>query len=191
MEIGLGILIVGGLLVLAVGIAIGIYLPVGKAAHSKELAAQLEASQEELADYRREVYDQFASTAEKFKRLDESYHDLHKQLATSAVSLIGDRGVPLLGVDDVAPSPPIDEEIVVGEATVDQGEATVDQEATVSDVQEPPTLDVKVGEAETVEETQEPAAEQETAAEQESAADQVGTGEAQEESTKQAAGSRS
>lgn len=61
------------------------------------LQAELEAAQSELADYRQEVVQQFSETAEKFRTLDESYHALHRQLATSAVALLADQDVPLLG----------------------------------------------------------------------------------------------
>lgn len=61
------------------------------------LQAELEAAQSELADYRQEVAQQFSETAEKFRTLDESYHALHRQLATSAVALLADQDVPLLG----------------------------------------------------------------------------------------------
>jgi len=56
----------------------------------KDLQAQLEAKQAELDDYRREVFEQFGETARKFKTLNDSYVDLHQQLAKSASLLCGD-----------------------------------------------------------------------------------------------------
>ena len=50
----------------------------------------------QLAGYRREVFDQFAETARKFKTLDESYSELHRQLASSASLLCGEAAGPLL-----------------------------------------------------------------------------------------------
>ena len=61
-----------------------------------ELTEQVAGKEEELREYRTEVVNQFAATAEKFKSLDESYHALHRQLATSAVALCGDQATPLL-----------------------------------------------------------------------------------------------
>ncbi|MEM9623998.1 MAG: DUF1043 family protein [Pseudomonadota bacterium] len=63
----------------------------------QELQAELQAAQDELSDYKREVFGQFAETAEKFRNLDRSYAALHKQLATSSVALCGDQATPLLG----------------------------------------------------------------------------------------------
>lgn len=62
----------------------------------KDLETQLEQSKDELTQYRSEVYGQFSETAEKFRALDKSYHDLHRQLAASSVALIGDQAAPLL-----------------------------------------------------------------------------------------------
>ncbi len=68
----------------------------------------LESSQSELADYKREVFDQFAETAQKFRALDQSYHDLHRQLAQSSVALCGDAATPLL---EAATAPAIDTDV--------------------------------------------------------------------------------
>lgn len=67
----------------------------------RELEAELESAHDTLAEYRREVFDQFAETARKFKSLDESYNDLHRQLAESANLLCGEAAGPLLA----APAP--------------------------------------------------------------------------------------
>ena len=61
-----------------------------------ELEDALRAAEEELSDYKRDVYGQFSQTAEKFKALDRSYHALHRQLAESSVLLCGDQATPLL-----------------------------------------------------------------------------------------------
>ena len=61
-----------------------------------ELENQLSAAQDELSDYKQQVFSQFADTAEKFRTLDESYHALHRQLAESSVALCGDQATPLL-----------------------------------------------------------------------------------------------
>ena len=121
---------------LVVGGLIG-YLIKGRDSSSREqiekLEAELEASQTELQDYRQEVVQQFSDTAEKFKTLDESYHALHRQLATSSVALCGDAGTPLLAA---ASEPLITEaqvdstdevdEIVVSEATLESEEDQVE-----------------------------------------------------------------
>jgi uncharacterized membrane-anchored protein YhcB (DUF1043 family) len=90
--VGIG---VGALLL---GLLIGYFLPGGnkKKARVAELETALESAQEELAEYKREVFGQFAETAEKFRALDKSYNDLHRQLATSSVALCGDAATPLL-----------------------------------------------------------------------------------------------
>jgi uncharacterized membrane-anchored protein YhcB (DUF1043 family) len=85
-----------------------------------ELEADLEASREELADYKREVYEQFGETAEKFRALNQSYDDLHRQLAKSAVTLIGDdAAVPLLGAPDEKAIEQTVDEVVIDEVESD------------------------------------------------------------------------
>ena len=61
-----------------------------------ELEQSLAGAQEELAEYKQQVFGQFAETADKFRALDRSYHDLHRQLAESSVALCGDAGTQLL-----------------------------------------------------------------------------------------------
>ncbi len=80
------------------GAAVGFFVGKGKdnRARVQELEEALEGSQSELADYRSEVYGQFAETAEKFRALDKSYNELHRQLAESSVALCGDDATPLL-----------------------------------------------------------------------------------------------
>ncbi len=60
------------------------------------LERELAQARQELADYRREVAAQFSETARKFRTLNESYSDLHQQLARSSSLLCGDAAGPLL-----------------------------------------------------------------------------------------------
>ncbi len=60
------------------------------------LETALAQARQELADYRREVATQFSETARKFRTLNESYSDLHQQLARSSSLLCGDAAGPLL-----------------------------------------------------------------------------------------------
>lgn len=60
------------------------------------LERELAQARQELADYRREVATQFSETARKFRTLNESYSDLHQQLARSSNLLCGDAAGPLL-----------------------------------------------------------------------------------------------
>jgi len=94
------------LLSLMVGLAVGFVKGKGRnnSDQIRGLEEALANSQTELSDYRREVLGQFAQTAEKFKALDESYHDLHRQLAQSSAALCGDEGTQLLvGPESEAP----------------------------------------------------------------------------------------
>lgn len=90
-------------IVSAVGIAIVAMLvglligrSTGKARKASDLADELEKTKEEFETYRGEVVQQFADTAGKFRTLNESYGDLHKQLATSAAVLCADRADDIL-----------------------------------------------------------------------------------------------
>ncbi|XOV85194.1 MAG: YhcB family protein [bacterium] len=89
---------------LLVGVALGYFLPLGNAGKARvnELENALETAQQELADYKGEVYSQFATTAEKFRDLDQSYQALHQQLARSSVDLCGDAAMPLLAAATTA-----------------------------------------------------------------------------------------
>ncbi len=87
----------------AVGIAIvalvaGVFIgrTTGRARKASDLADELEKTKEEFETYRGEVVQQFADTAGKFRRLNETYGDLHKQLATSAAVLCADRADDIL-----------------------------------------------------------------------------------------------
>ena len=121
-------LVIGiGLVALLAGVGIGYYLlGAGRANKAKaavaELESSLESAQTELADYKRDVFGEFAQTAEKFRALDKSYNDLHRQLAKSSVALCGDDGTMLLESPeapalDVVDDELADEEIVVAEAS--------------------------------------------------------------------------
>ena len=93
-----------------VGLALGYFLPLGNARKARvgELENALETAQQELADYKAEVFSQFATTAEKFRDLDQSYQALHQQLARSSVDLCGDAASPLL---TAAVAPALEEEL--------------------------------------------------------------------------------
>jgi uncharacterized membrane-anchored protein YhcB (DUF1043 family) len=83
-----------------------------KARHLEaQLAAvrqELAGAQRELDDYRHEVVTQFSETARKFQTLNDSYTDLHQQLARSSGILCGDLTGPLLvapaGHQDLIPA---------------------------------------------------------------------------------------
>lgn len=93
MLIGIGIACsLGGIILGLVG---GRFLLRSK--HAATLERELGAAQEELKEYKNEVFQQFGDTARKFEKLNESYADLHQQLATSAsVLCAGMPDVPLL-----------------------------------------------------------------------------------------------
>ena len=104
-------------------------------ARAEEVEAQLAQSREELEDYRREVYGQFAQTADRFKQLDESYHALHQQLAASAVALCGEQAGPLLAAPErgaILTEDDLTEESVVHDVVVD--EAAPGEEEAVATV---------------------------------------------------------
>ncbi|HEX7037983.1 MAG TPA: DUF1043 family protein [Pseudomonadales bacterium] len=62
----------------------------------RELEEQLAAARRQYEDYRHEVVTQFSETARKFQTLNDSYTDLHRQLAKSSSILCGDVSGPLL-----------------------------------------------------------------------------------------------
>jgi uncharacterized membrane-anchored protein YhcB (DUF1043 family) len=142
-ELGAGI----SLVALLIGGGVGYLLAnrTGPKARVVELESALDAAQNELAEYKRDVYGQFAQTAEKFRDLDRSYNELHRQLAESSVALCGDAGTPLLQAPDQSDvdvlessnavvsdgAEPIDEDL--GAAVDDEQEEIVLTEATVYD----------------------------------------------------------
>lgn len=87
------------LVALAGGLGLGALLgrSMGDSRKVQSLQEELEAAQQAHSSYRSDVYDQFAETARKFERMNESYSELHQQLASSAALLLGDSvGTPLL-----------------------------------------------------------------------------------------------
>lgn len=89
--VGVGALLLGAIL----GLGLGRTLIRSK--KTKDLEASLETAEMALRDYRAEVYDQFSETARKFETLNDSYHELHRHLASSANVLLGDGiSTPLL-----------------------------------------------------------------------------------------------
>lgn len=91
-------LIVMALLGLAAGAAGGFLLgrQLGGGQRLRELEEQLAAARRQYEDYRHEVVTQFSETARKFQTLNDSYTDLHRQLAKSSSILCGDVSGPLL-----------------------------------------------------------------------------------------------
>ena len=140
-ELVIGIVLVA----LLAGVGIGYYLlGTGRANKAKaavtELESALETAQTELADYKRDVFGEFAQTAEKFRALDKSYNDLHRQLAESSVALCGDDGTLLLESPeapslDVVEDQLADEEIVVAEAPESEQPETVEGVGTQTEAQ--------------------------------------------------------
>jgi len=132
-----------GLIALLLGVGLGYLLASrsGPKARVMELERALDAAQSELSDYKRDVYGQFAQTAEKFRDLDRSYNELHRQLAESSVALCGDAATPLLqaaDADQAVVRDQIDEDIIVAETTLDvdgevEVEAEVEAEGKVED----------------------------------------------------------
>lgn len=116
---------------LLLGLLLGVVL--GRSSFSgrktRDLEEELEASRKALEDYRSEVYDQFAETARKFETLNTSYNDLHRHLASSASTLLGDGGgAPLLKGPTESPLPESSGETIDGDAApVDDETAAADQ----------------------------------------------------------------
>ena len=119
---------VGGILV---GLLAGRFLLRSK--HAATLERELNEAREAMKDYKAEVFQQFGDTAKKFEKLNESYADLHKQLATSASVLCADMpDVPLLAGSSTTALPE-DAPIEVPKDASPQTEA----EATSPDPAEP------------------------------------------------------
>ena len=91
-----GGLVLGG----GIGAAIVFYMQRGQTQKQQQATAdlteQLASKNAELEQYKEHVLEQFSVTAQKFKTLDESYHDLHRHLAASSVALCGDQATQLL-----------------------------------------------------------------------------------------------
>ncbi len=122
-AIAVGLFVVGGL----VGYLLRTFA-FGGSRKEADLIAALEESEKALSDYKQEVLERFSDTADKFRRLNESYTDLHQQLAESAVALCGDEvTAPLLevkpSVDNARSSEPEtapEEATVVNETETDE-----------------------------------------------------------------------
>ncbi|MEC7662326.1 MAG: DUF1043 family protein [Pseudomonadota bacterium] len=101
-----------------------------------ELEQALAASEAELADYKQRVTNEFTDTAEKFRSLNRSYEELHRQLAKSANALCGEAGAPMLlepRTDVLEPAPaetPVHD--VDGTLAADQDIATAPADATAA-----------------------------------------------------------
>lgn len=98
MLIGIGIACVLGGIIL--GLVAGRFLLRSK--HAATLERELGEAQAAMKEYKNEVFQQFGDTARKFDKLNESYADLHQQLATSASVLCADMpDMPLLASSTV------------------------------------------------------------------------------------------
>lgn len=149
-AIGVGAALVG----LIIGWLIARVAYRGKRAST--LAEELEASRKEHEAYKQEVYEQFGETARKFKNLNDSYADLHKQLATSASLLCADMDPStLLPAPNSGDALEAQSEIVeaekngaeAGEPTQDTAEPTVDPEQTSTTTDQPSTADTTEADA--------------------------------------------
>ena len=113
-----------GIAVLAAVVGGGIgYVLAGRGsgkARVAELERSLASAQQELADYKQQVFGEFAETADKFRALDKSYNDLHRQLAESSVALCGDAGTQLLTAPEQESLQVLEEDIVVGESVAEE-----------------------------------------------------------------------
>jgi uncharacterized membrane-anchored protein YhcB (DUF1043 family) len=105
---------IGGVIGLFVGRRNG-----GDKERISELEKTLLSKEDELTEYRSQVFNEFAETAEKFRSLDQSYHALHRQLATSSASLLGDQATPLLTQSAVPEDSGADEQVEVVQDSVD------------------------------------------------------------------------
>ena len=123
-----------------------------------ELEQALAATETELADYKQRVTEEFTDTAEKFRALNRSYEDLHRQLAKSANALCDEAGVPTL-LDYAATSTlqepstdPIDQGSAAVDIVLDQAETPLDAKITGSSLHSeavPEQADQEVESAET------------------------------------------
>jgi len=91
-----------GIACAVVGLVIGLLL--GRSSMGNKKAAvlqqELDDAKSALQDYKTEVFQEFGDTAAKFEKLNESYADLHQQLAKSASVLCADMpSVPLIAND--------------------------------------------------------------------------------------------
>lgn len=80
--VGLGMLIAGGI----IGLAIGRYQSPNTRA-KKEMEERLEKTQAQMNEYQRQVADHFAETANLVHNMNQSYKKVHEHLADSALKL--------------------------------------------------------------------------------------------------------
>ncbi|MFT7653311.1 MAG: uncharacterized membrane-anchored protein YhcB (DUF1043 family) [Candidatus Azotimanducaceae bacterium] len=106
--------VIGGVIGLFVGRRNG-----GDKERIAELEKALSSKEDELTEYRSQVFNEFAETAEKFRSLDQSYHALHRQLATSSASLLGDQATPLLTQSAVPEDSGAEDQVEVVQDSVD------------------------------------------------------------------------
>ena len=144
----MGLVVAIGLAVLAslFGAGLGYFVKSWQARGTKmqmqALESQLNASRDELVNYRQEVFQQLSDTADKFRNLDQSYHALHRQLATSAAMLCGDQATSLLA-GDVEP-------LLTQDELTEQSEKNIDQEEIEIVVPETGTPASEIAEADVV-----------------------------------------
>lgn len=80
--VGLGMLVAGGV----IGLAIGRYQSPNTRA-KKEMEDRLEKNQQQMNDYQRQVSEHFAETAKLVQTMNQSYKNVHEHLADSALKL--------------------------------------------------------------------------------------------------------
>ncbi len=98
-------LIIISVCLLAAGLAGGYLIGrfTGTGGRALELESELQNSQDNLDQYKEKVYQEFGETAKKFEKLQETYSELHTQLAQSAETLCGSQLVgPMLAAPAVA-----------------------------------------------------------------------------------------
>ncbi|MCZ6616947.1 MAG: DUF1043 family protein [Gammaproteobacteria bacterium] len=131
------LLVPGGLLAAAVGFFIARASGTGR--KTRELQSQLQAKQAELDENLASVIVQFGETAQKFKTLNDSYVDLHRQLARSASVLCGD-----LAADTLLEAPLTN--AIAADADVEIADADVE----IADPEVPiPDADIEIADADT------------------------------------------
>ena len=104
---GMGGLLVGG---------VGMWLVAVRGGGRAKLAEMTQArddAQAALETYRAQVVDEFGETATRFRALNQSYADLHAQLAKSASLLCGEAAGPLLEAPEAATVPDADDKSVI------------------------------------------------------------------------------
>ena len=154
-------LVGAGLLVLALGIGLGLWI--GSIGRGKEIAKTAEAKAE-LENYRREVSEHFKTTAVHFESIGAEYRRLYEHMAAGAGSLcemraeIFDTPVEQIAVrhfdEDAIAAPPRDYEAVADEDTEEAEEVVEAVEAVeaveISPAEEP--TDEELAETESSEE---------------------------------------